>query len=288
LRNPVVIGSSELTSDAQLIERCADAGAGAVVMKSFFQNRIGEAGGAEESSDFATYLEILRTAKRRSVVPVIASLSCQSVSAWTSLAAAAAAAGADALELNFSVPPSLTTGFSTEIEELYSIVTEAVCDAVDIPVAVKLGGPFTAMGRMAHDLELRGASALVFFNRFRTIDIDLRSVKVRRGPSHSSPDEILASLQWIALLYGDVDCDLCAATGVHSAEEAVKMLLAGAAAVQICSAVYNRGLEVIGEITRGIERWMAEHGCGTIGHFRGRLSQSSSDDPGFYERQQYV
>jgi len=257
-------------------------------MKSFFQNRVGEAAGVEESTDFMSYLDILSAAKQRSAVPLIASLSCRSVAAWTALAAAAAAAGADALELNFSIPPALTAGFSTEIEELYCIVTEAVCNAVDIPVAVKLGGPFTAMVRMAQDLSMRGASALVFFNRFRTIDIDLRGVKIRRASPRSSPDEILPSLQWIALLYGGVECDLCASTGVQSAEETLKMLLAGAAAVQVCSALYSRGLGVIGEITGGIESWMEGHGCGTIGHFRGKLSRLSSDDPDFYERQQYV
>jgi dihydroorotate dehydrogenase (fumarate) len=234
------------------------------------------------------YLGVLREAKRRSTVPVIASLSCQSVAGWTTAAAAIEDAGADALELNFSVPPALTGGFSTEIEELYSIVTEAVCNAVDIPVAVKLGVPFTAMTRMAHDLDMRGASALVLFNRFQSIDIDVQNVTLRRGSPRSSPEEVLPALQWIALLYGGLGCDLCGSTGVQTAAGAVKMLLVGAAAVQVCSALYDRGLEAIAQIGSGIETWMWEHGCGSIRHFRGRLSQQSSGDPGFYERQQYV
>jgi dihydroorotate dehydrogenase (fumarate) len=308
LRNPLIVGSCSLVKNVDGVEKCADAGAGAVVLKSLFEEQLrvetakaqehfwlyGHSEAFQYVSKMAMplgpreYLKLIEEAKAKVSIPVIASLNCISPKWWTDYAKQINAAGADALELNVSVMPSDPGRASEEIERIYLDIVEALKNMIEIPIAVKLGPYFTSVARMAEQLAGRGVSALVLFNRFYQIDIDIEKVEPAPGLRFSSPDEISIPLRWIALLAGRVKCDLAASTGVHDGTDFVKQLLAGATAVQVCSTLYVNGLGQIGKILKKVEAWMTEHGFAAIGDFRGKLSQMVSERPELYERLQYI
>jgi len=308
LRNPLIVASCSLVNTLEGVRRCADAGAGAIVLKSLFEEQIQAETkdleqhswlpGHPEAFDYLRgfgmelgpheYLKIVEEVKRAVSVPVIASLNCISPKWWVNYAKQIATAGADALELNISVMPSDPNRSSKEIEHLYFKMFEAVKTRIDIPIAVKIGPYFTSMARMAWELGRRGASALVLFNRFYQLDIDIEKIELAPGYRFSSPDEMNLSLRWIALLAGRVNCDLAASTGIHDGAGVIKQLLAGASAVQICSTLYLNGVKQIGKILKQIETWMKKHGFDSIDQIRGKLSQMQSDRPELYERLQYI
>ncbi len=308
LRNPLVVGSSGLTNTAEGVRRCADAGAGAVVLKSLFEEQIqAETETLEQDSWIlghpeafeyvrgigmglgpSQYLKLIEEAKKTVTIPIIASLNCVSPRWWTSYASQIVSAGADGLELNISLMPSHPDRSSQEIEDLHLKIFEGVKSKIDIPIAVKIGPYFTSMARMADELSRRGVSALVLFNRFYQIDIDIDTLQITKGYRFSSPDEISLPLRWIALLAGRTECDLAASTGVHDGAGAIKQLLAGASAVQVCSVLYMKGLEHIGTMVKEMIEWMEKHGFTSVDEIRGRLSQMESDRPELYERLQYI
>jgi dihydroorotate dehydrogenase (fumarate) len=308
LRNPLIVASSSLTKSADGVRKCDDAGAGAVVLKSLFEEQIAVKAkdmeenlwlyGHTEAFEYVSkmamplgprdYLDLIEKAKAAASIPVIASLNCITPRWWTDFAKQIEAAGADGLELNISVMPSDPERTSAEIEEIYIDIVESLKDEIGIPIAVKIGPYFTSVARMAAEFSERGVSALVLFNRFYQIDIDIETVEIAPGLRFSSPDEISLPLRWIALLAGSVKCDLAASTGVHDGAGFVKQLLAGATAVQVCSALYERGTEHIGRILRDLETWMQDHNLHRVADFRGRLSRKVTERPELYERLQYI
>ncbi len=308
LRNPVVVASCSLTNSVEGVQRCADAGAGAVVLKSLFEEQI-EAdtkeverhvwlSGHAEAYDYVRnigietssqdYLAFLERAKKAVAIPVIASLNCITPGWWTDYARKIEAAGADALELNVAVLPSDPRHSGHDIEELYYRIVGDVVDSVSIPVAVKIGPYFTSMASVASDLCAKGAAALVLFNRFYQVDINIDKLDLVPGYRFSTPEEINFSLRWISLLAGRVKCDLAATTGVHDASGVIKQLLAGAATVQVCSTLYIHGIGHISNMISNMELWMKKHRFESVSDFRGRLSQKDSDRPELYERLQYI
>ena len=308
LPNPIIVSSCSLVMNEEGVRRCADAGAGAVVLKSLFEEQIqSEIRDMEEQMgppwhpemvEYVErmgmelgpreYLELIEKAKRATSIPVIASLNCVSPKQWVDYARQIADAGADALELNISMMPRDPARSSEEIESLYTDILSAVKDQVEIPVAMKIGPYFTSMARIASELSARGVSALVLFNRFYQLDIDIEKLELTPGYRFSSPEELHLPLRWIALLAGNVECDLSASTGVHDGTDAIKLLLAGADAVQVCSTLYMNGIAQIGRILETLESWMEKHGVETIGQIRGKMSQVESDQPESYERLQYI
>lgn len=308
LRNPVIVASCGLVSTSEGVRRCADAGVGAIVLKSLFEEQIQAEtrdleqhlwlSGHPEAFDYIRgmgmelgprkYLKLVEEAKSAVSVPIIASLNCISPTWWVDYAKQIEAAGADAIELNMAVMPSDPDRSGEEIERLYFRILEGVKARVEIPIAVKIHPYFTSVARMAKELCRRGASAFVFFNRFYKLDIDVEKLEVVPGDRFSSPQEIYPSLRWIILLAGRVNCDLAASTGVHDGTGVIKQLLAGATAVQICSTLYLNGVEQIGRMLGQIEAWMNGHGFDSIGQIRGKLSQMQSDRPELYERLQYI
>ena len=277
LDNPIIVGSSGLTETVEGIRRCADAGAGAVVMKSLFDPH------AEPE-----YMRILNGAKRAVSIPVIASLACDSISTWRHCSRAAWNAGADALELNISVAPRLTIGFSKAIEDLYITVLEEIKRTVTIPVSVKVHPYITSMMRLAYVLAGSGASAMVLFNRFRRIDIDIDALRLVAGPSLSAPEEMYHGLHWITLLFGKVPVDLVGATGIYNGDDVIKQLLAGVQVVQLCSALHKGGPGTIRSVLKRTAGWMRDHAYSRIDDFRGLLSQHRSEQPDVHERLQYA
>lgn len=308
LRNPLVVASCGLTRNADGVKKCADAGAGAVVLKSLFEEQIeaetrrtaqntwlyGHAEAFEYVSKMAMplgpreYLKVIQDAKAVVPIPVIASLNCISPKWWVEYARQMAAAGADGLELNIAVMPSEARRTSQEIENVYLEIVAALADAIDIPFAVKIGPHFTSVAWMADQLARRGASALVLFNRFYQVDVDIEKIELSPGLRFSSPDEASLPMRWIGLLAGRVKCDLAATTGVHDGEGLIKQLLVGASAVQVCTSLYLNGVGQIGEILAGVEAWMEKHGFAGVDDFRGRLSQAESEHPELFERLQYI
>jgi dihydroorotate dehydrogenase (fumarate) len=308
LRNPLVVASCGLTKNPDGVSKCADAGAGAVVLKSLFEEQIvaemenqkqyASAAWHPEALDYVVgmgiglgpreYLEMIREAKKAVSIPVIASLNCVSHTQWSGYAKRMATEGADAIELNLAVMPSDPKRTGGDIERMYFEALADVTSKVDVPIAVKIGPYFTSIARMALELSRRGVAALVLFNRFYQIDIDIEKMELSSGITLSSPKEISLPLRWVSLLSGRIECDLAASTGIHDAHAVVKMLLAGATVTQLCSTLYLNGLENIRQILDDLSTWMKEHGFESVESMRGKLSSMNSGNPELYERIQYI
>jgi dihydroorotate dehydrogenase (fumarate) len=307
LRNPLLVAASSLTGTPAKLKRCEEAGAGAVVLKSLFEEQIEvQTAQLEREGDYAhpeaadylrqiglrlnqdQYLKLVSEAKASLSIPVIASLNCVSPRGWTGYAAKLAGAGADAIELNIALLASDFEHGAVDIEATYLKIVQSICAQVKLPVAVKLGPYFTSLPQTALALRRAGASALVLFNRFYQLDFDIEKLALTPGYHLSSPDEIHQSLRWIALLSAELGCDLCASTGVHDGAGVVKQLLAGAKAVQLCSALFLKGMGRLGECLKELEGWMKRHRFERIEDFRGKMCQEASADPQLYERLQYI
>jgi len=308
LRNPLIVASSSLTGTPAKLKRCEEAGAGAVVLKSLFEEQI-EAQTAKlereggdyphpEAADYLRqiglrlnqdeYLKLVADAKANLAIPVIASLNCVSPKGWTDYAAKLAKAGADAIEVNVAIIASDFDRTAAEVEGAYLKVVEGIRAKVKLPIAVKLGPHFTSLPQTALALRRAGASALVLFNRFYQLDFDIERLALTPGYHLSSPDEIHLPLRWIAILSAQVGCDLSASTGVHDSAGLIKQLLAGAKAVQLCSTLFLKGMDRIKTMLEELGAWMERHGFATIEEFRGKMSQEKSADPLLYERLQYI
>ncbi len=307
LRNPIIVSSSGLTDSAEKIRRCADAGAGAVVTKSIFEEQIqAETQGLQgswqsahpEAADYisqmtedlnlAYYLKGIEDAKSATDIPVIASLNCVSDGTWTEFASRIEDAGADALELNtyLMVTDPYTT--SEEIEKRYLDILSDVLEKVDIPVSVKLGKDFTNLVRLVDLMAAKGAAAVVLFNRYFRVTIDVDTFSLRPDKAFSTPDEIVDSLRWISILSGKVKCDLAATTGVHTSTDVLRQVMAGASAVEACSVFHQKGLEIIPTMLNEMDQWLELHSFKSIERVRGLMSQKQSETPAAYQRTQYL
>jgi dihydroorotate dehydrogenase (fumarate) len=306
LRNPVVVSSSNLTSSVDKVVACEQAGAGAVVLKSLFEEQIvadtqqmmeqTEYLAHSEARDFFSgmgknyymdeYLKLVRHAKEQVSIPVIASLNCVSDGTWLDYAKSLQEAGADALELNVFIIPANIMQSGREIEEIYLRIGRKIKKRIGLPVAMKIGSHFSGLAHTIKALADDGMDGFVLFNRFYRPDVDIEKLAIVPAEIFSSRTEISLSLQWIALLSGEIGCE--ATTGVHEAADVIKQLLVGAAVAQTCTALYKQGVEHIGAILEGMREWMKRHGFEGIGEFQGRLSQERSEHPEAYERSQYV
>lgn len=310
LRNPIVVGSSGLTNTIEGVDECARAGAGAVVLKSIFEEQIlaestelADSSGASywhtEAADYIRsygrenavdyYENLIRSAKRDTSIPIIASVHCVSSGRWTEFAARFEKAGADALELNvyvFPADPLRQTARANE--DVYIDILTSVKRHVSIPVSVKIGSSFSSLPEMALKLQTAGARGLVLFNRFYPFDIDVEKMKITPGPPLSTPSELSNSLRWVSILSGFVTCDIAASTGVHDGQAVIKQLLAGADAVEVCSVLYQKGVDHLANIVSEVEDWMEKHGHTAVSDFRGTMSREMSSNPAAHERVQFM
>jgi dihydroorotate dehydrogenase (fumarate) len=288
LRNPIIVSSSDLTKTSEGILRCYEAGAGAVVLKSIFEEQFQELEGVSEQ-EYSIYPEamdyfrsgglleyapqtvsgVIEEVKNKLDIPVIASINCQSPKLWPSYARQLQEAGADGLELNiYFLPLDLDTPGS-KYEESHVQILKAVKEAVSIPVSVKLMSQVTSVPNMGKKLVDGGCDALVLFNWFVEPDIDTRNLKTKNIIGRGN---FFHSLKWVALLARRVDCDLASSGGVNQTEDVIKQILAGASAVQVCTLFYQKGLKVIQDILKGIEEWMDQHKYASIDDLKGELS----------------
>lgn len=313
IRNPLVVASSGLTDSVKKIVELEKQGAGAVVLKSLFEEQILMEGDyrirkAEEHGElFVDYsetydyvdvhikeeelgktLKLIEQAKNEVRIPVIASINCMSSLEWTNFARQMEKAGADALELNIFVMPFNMNNTCDGNEKVYYNVLKKVKAAVRIPVAVKISPYFSNLGHVIKGLEENKADGVVLFNRFTSPDIDIHNIKTTVADVLSSPVEMANSLRWIAMMAKRVNMDLAATTGIHDGEAVVKQLLAGATVVQMASAIYKYGPEYLGKVLAFISNWMDEKGFETLHQFRGKLSQAKSVNPEVYERLQFM
>lgn len=308
LRSPVIVGSSPFTASLKNIEACAAAGAGAVVLKSIFEEQIvRHAAALEAVSDSAygdaaeylhyylgaeyraEYLSLIAGARAAVSIPVIASINCVAAGdEWIRYATETEAAGASALELNIFVQPTDPRTSSAELETMYAALVRRVCEAVKIPVSVKLSMRFTNVVAVADSLVGAGAKGVVLFNRFFEPDVDIERVAFVEGAPFSEASELRNVLRPTAIVSGAVpQLDVAVSTGVHDGAAAVKALLCGASAVQLCTALHNGGFEAVGEIAAFIDRWAERHGYGSLDEFRGKLDFRNHDSD-IFQRVQYM
>jgi dihydroorotate dehydrogenase (fumarate) len=311
LKNPIIAGSSGLTGTLEGIISMEKQGAGAVVMKSLFEEeilmevreQISEAeknpmiySGLSETLDYldlhireenlGKYLQLIRDVKKAVSIPIIASINCISDEDWTHFTRRMEEAGADALELNIFLNPADFK--DKEFIEAYSRIIEKVLATVRIPVAVKISKYFTRLGLSVKALSETGISGLVLFNRFYAPDIDIEKMELAAPKLFSSADEIHETLRWIAIMSERVNCNLAASTGIHTGEDLIKMLLAGATAVQVVSTLYKNGPDRISRMLAKLEAWMSEKEFDSVDQFRGKISRMYGADPAAFERMQFM
>ncbi len=308
LRNPVIVGSCGLTNKAVNVIKAADYGAGAVVLKSLFEEQILHDINAKLDKDdmyfwypdaakyvqdiskehgVNEYLKLITDCRKKVKVPIIASVNCYSAGEWHAFAKRIQEAGADAIELNISLIPFDDRINCSEIAKTYIDIVKSVKKSVKIPIAVKLSPYFTNLIMMGSQLEKAGASGLVLFNRYYRPDIDIEKIALISDQSFSTADEITQSLRWVSILSSKVKCDISASTGVHDYTGVVKQLLVGASTVQVASVLYQNGLKEISSIVKGLEKWMTKHKFIALKDFRGKINVSKQNSVQF-ERLQFM
>lgn len=312
LRSPLVVGAAPpLSEDLDTLKRLEDAGAAAVVMHSVFEEQIrldrlelhhhleyGTHSFAEALTYFPEpeifpvgseqYLDHIRQAKEKLDIPIIGSLNGSSLGGWVEYAQNIQQTGADAIELNIYWIPTDLDLSGAEVEAQYLEIVKQVKAQVTIPVAVKLSPFFSNTANMAKRLCEAGADALVLFNRFYQPDIDIEALEVRPQLLLSTPEALRLPMHWIGILYGRIPADLAATSGIHNAQDVVRLLMAGAAVTQIVGALLRHGVGHLRSIEQDLEHWFTEHEYESVSQLRGTMSQRNCPDPSQFERVQYM
>lgn len=312
LRTPLVVSAcGPISEDIDNIRKAEDAGASAVVLYSLFEEQLrldthelhhhlthGTESFPEALSYFPEptefhlgpegYLNHIGRAKEAVDIPVIASLNGTSLGGWVEFAKKIEQAGADAIELNVYYIPTDMGLAGADVEQTYVDILKAVRSVVSIPVAMKLSARFSNIANMAKRLDDAGANALVLFNRFYQPDIDLDALEVQPKVLLSTPHAMRLPLRWIAILYGRLRADLAATSGIHTGQDALKMLMVGASVTMLCSVLLKHGVEHIASIEEDLRNWMEEHEYESVQQLRGSMSQVHCADPSAYERAQYM
>ena len=311
LSNPLVVAACPLSRQVENIKKMEDAGAAAVVLFSLFEEEIrhealeldhylnyGTNSFAEaldyfpEHEQYAigpeSYLEHIRQAKEAVDIPIIGSINGSTMGGWVEYGKKIEDAGADALELNVYHISTETSVSGLEIEQLHLDILSEVKKHVNIPVAVKLSPYFSSMAHMARQLDWAGANALVLFNRFYQPDIDLDELEVIPNVLLSTPQAMRVPLRWIAILHGQVQADLAATGGIHSAADVIKMLMVGSSVTMLASAVLTNGIDHLQTVLQGLKTWMEEREYESVEQMQGSMSHSSYANPTAFERANYI
>ncbi|MBU0530023.1 dihydroorotate dehydrogenase-like protein [bacterium] len=311
LENPLVPSASPLSRDIDTAMQLEDAGAPALVMYSLFEEEIYHEDGELEhylshgsdsfsealsyfpdSHDFTSgpdeYLEQIRRLKEKLDIPIIASLNGISLGGWIEKAKLIENAGADALELNIYYLPTDAKQSGTDVKNIYIDILKSVKEKTSIPIAMKIGNTFSALPSFAQRIQEAGAGALVLFNRFYQPDINLDKLEVTPSISLSNSDEIRLPLRWIAVLKNQLQLSLGATSGVHTAEDVLKLTMAGADVTFMTSALLKHGPKHITKITQDITRWLEDHEYDSLEQMRGSMSMKNVKDPGAFMRANYI
>lgn len=311
LKSPIVPSAGPLSQEISDIKKMEDAGAGAVVLYSIFEEQLEQeqlamdyhmSVPAESYAEAQTYLpdpfefklgpeeylEHIRKAKEAVDIPIIASLNGKSAGGWIDYSKKMEEAGADALELNIYLLPTDLQRSALEVEKTYKDIVSAVKFSVDIPISVKMHPFFSATANVANELSNSGADGLVLFNRFYQPDIDLEKLEVTPNVLLSTPMDLRLPLRWIAILYGRVEADLAATSGIYTEEDVVKMIMAGANVTQMLSALLKFGIGHIEDVTTKLKRWMEEKEYESLKQMRGSMSYIKVENPSEFERANYM
>lgn len=307
LESPIIVSSSGLTKNIDQIANAASFGAGAVVLKSLFEEQIlfeahktlDQSNDYPEAVDYIKnysrhnsvneYLELIKAARNEVSIPVIASINCVSNNEWIDFAKEIENAGAHALELNMHIVPSCADTKPNEIEETYFKIIETIKPKINIPIALKVGYHFTSLPWFINQLKFRGIDTFVLFNRFYEPDINIDTLNIVSSSVFSRDTDIKHSLRWVGLISGLIeDINISASTGIHDASGVIKQILAGAQTVQLCSTLYQNGMKTIETINEELKHWMDEHNFKSLEDFRGKLSYENISNPQVYERSQFM
>ena len=308
LKNPIIVGSCGFTNSIAKIKELADNQAGAIVLKSLFEEQIqaeytaslesynADYPGATDyireytrGNEVESYLKLIAEAKKAVDIPIIASINCLSSAEWISFAKSVEQQGADALELNISLLPSDTRRSGSDNEKRYLEIINSVGELISIPIALKMSSYSAALAGLIEQLSWsKKLAGFVLFNRYYTPDIDIEKLLVKSADILSTPAEAHNTLRWIALMYGRIEKDLVASTGVHDGEGLIKQLLAGATAVQIVSTIYKNGVGRIPAMLAALDQWMSAKGYAGLADFRGKLSYEKAADAAVFERTQFM
>ncbi|MCT4615488.1 MAG: dihydroorotate dehydrogenase-like protein [Marinifilaceae bacterium] len=308
--SPIIVASSGLTDNIEKLIELEQNGAGAVVLKSLFEEEIlmemeqtyldmtsrpyiypenFDYKDSEFKEDgIRAYLSLIQEAKSRLQIPVIASINCISEQKWIYFATEIEKAGADALEVNLFVPPTNLNNSAADNEKVYFDVLDALKNETSLPIALKISHYHSSLSNMIVNLDRKQVDGLVLFNRYFSPDIDIHNLSVINANSLSTPDDYINTLRWIGFMSGKINCSLSATTGIHSSDSIIKQLLAGADTVQIASVLYKHGTEYIDILNKEITAWMENNKFKTIDDFKGMLKHTDSEDMAIYERTQYM
>ena len=309
LKSPLIVGSCGLTNSIEKMKEMQDCGAGAVVLKSIFEEQISnEITQSVDSTNFDVsfrdaadyikaytemasyekYTNLIRDAKKELSIPVIASINCSSDGDWVSSAKRIEDAGADALELNIFFLPADFNKYGTANEDTYFKIIDHIKASINIPIAIKTSYYFSGLAKMLQMLSYTGISSLVLFNRFYAPDIDIEKMHIKAAPVFTEGEGFYNSLRWIAIMHNHVSCNLSATSGISTGNDIVKQLLAGADTVQIATVLYNRGIGHIKTMLDELRDWLDRHKYNSISEFRGKMSFDNVDNPEAYLRIQFM
>ncbi|EGJ71224.1 dihydroorotate oxidase [Bacteroides coprosuis DSM 18011] len=308
LRNPIIVSSSGLSNTAEKNQKLAEAGAGAIVLKSLFEEQIlietdqmmSDASAYSEGADYlqeyvrhhklSEYLSLIKDSKAVcNEVPIIASINCYSDSEWIDFAKQIEAAGADAIEINILALQSNVKYQYGSFEQRHIDILKHIKNTVKIPIIMKLGHNFTNPIVLIEQLYANGADAIVLFNRFYQPDIDIEKMKHVAGPVLSHPSELSNALRWIGIASSEVEkIDYAASGGVHNPEDIIKTILAGATAVEICSVLYKKSDSEIRKMLTFLATWMNQKGFEKISQFKGKLNHQDVRGANYFERTQFL
>lgn len=309
LKSPIIAGSCGLTNNIDNLMRLEECGAGAVVLKSVFEEQIifdikrnmrqvapvDQYGMSYEymASHIADdamerHFALIREAKNRLSIPVIGSINCYQFQNWLQYAQRFQEAGCDALELNMAILPCETATSADDVRRLYENIINTLKKTISIPISIKVSPYFTDMAKFMEQLSWTGIQGVTMFNKAMNIDIDTDTLQLRSAPTLSAPSDIYNTLRWIGILSRKMRCDLSASTGVFTAQDVVKMLLVGAQSVQVVSALYQQGIDHMRTLNEGLQAWMQEKGFESVDQFRGRLAMQPNDNASMLLRTQFM
>ena len=307
--SPIIVGSCGLTNDINNLVKMEQAGAGAVIIKSVFEEQIiydikrnlsmmaptdnygmsYEYVAAHVSDDsLGKHFDLIKEAKKRLHIPVVGSINCYSFENWMTYTQRFQEAGCDALELNMAILPYETTMSYEDVDRLFSNIINTLRKSVNIPVSIKVSQNFTDMANFMQRLSWMNINGITMFNKALNVDIDVDKMELTHAPSLSTPEEIYNTLRWVAILSNKLRCDISASTGVHTPADVVKMLLAGAGTVQVVSSLYKNGIDYLQTLNDGLRKWMEEKGYTKLSQFRGKLAVKANDEASMFFRTQFM
>ncbi len=305
LKNPLVAASSGLTNTPSKIKELENAGIGAVVLKSLFEEQIenhseklSQISDYPEAADYINayigmnhvekHLDLIRSVKSECSIPVIASVNAYKLTRWVDFAKSLEGAGADAIELNLYLLNAGEYEDNYLVDSYQSILRELKRN-IKIPIVVKMAKNIPNLPGTVSKLKSLGAGGVVLFNRFHQLDIDINTLEIKSGSVFSAPSDFQETLRWTAITSGRVPgIDIACSTGIHSWEDVVKGILAGGSVMQLCSALYRQGAEVVGEMLTCLEEWMVQNNYASLNDFRGKLNYKNIESPSLYERVQFM